>query len=150
MQGVTPGRGNHYYHLALYLNRRKKMSGEDMLKMTTDELEKLLTPAHIIGAPLDLGDKLVIPVTEFGFGFGAGSGQSGEKGAGGAGSGGGGGISPVALIVIHKNVPGVEGIQVLSLRKESTIVRVISTIAESLAPQAISAMKDMGKKKEEK
>lgn len=128
----------------------EKMSGEEMLRMTTDELEKLLTPAHIIGTPLDLGDKSVIPVAEFGFGFGAGSGQSGEKGAGGAGSGGGGGISPVALIVIHKNVPGVEGIQVLSLRKESTIVRVISTIAESLAPQAISAMKDMGKKKEEK
>jgi uncharacterized spore protein YtfJ len=122
----------------------RKMSGEDMLKMTTDELEKLLTPAHIIGAPVDLGDRSIIPVT------GAGSGQSGEKGSGGAGSGGGGGISPVALIVIHKGIPGVEGIQVMSLRKESTIVRVISTIAESLAPQAISAMKEMGKRKEEK
>jgi len=128
----------------------RKMSGEEMLKMTTDELEKLLSPAHIMGAPLDLGDKSVIPIAEFGFGFGAGSGQGGEKGGGGAGTGGGGGISPVALIVIHKDIPGIEGIQVMSLRKESTIVRVISTIAESLAPQAISAMKEMGKKKEEK
>ncbi len=121
------------------------MSEEVMLKLTMDELEKLLSPGQIIGKPIDLGDKSVIPVAEFGFGFGAGSGQAAEKGSG-VGTGGGGGISPVALIVIHKNIPGVEGIQVLSLRKESSIVRVISTIAESLGPQAIHAMKEMGKK----
>ncbi len=121
------------------------MSEEVMLKLTMDELEKLLSPGQIIGKPIDLGDKSIIPVAEFGFGFGAGSGQAAEKGSG-VGTGGGGGISPVALIVIHKNIPGVEGIQVMSLRKESSIVRVISTIAESLGPQAINAMKEMGKK----
>lgn len=124
------------------------MSEEVMLRLTMDELEKLLSPGQVVGKPIDLGDKTLIPVTEFGFGFGAGSGQTAAKGSG-VGTGGGGGISPVALIVIHKNIPGVEGIQVMSLRKESSIVRVISTIAESLGPQAINAMKEMGKKAEE-
>jgi uncharacterized spore protein YtfJ len=126
------------------------MSGEDLLKMTTGELEHLLSPAHIIGTPLDLGDRSVIPIVEFGFGFGAGMGQGGEKGGGGSGAGGGGGISPVALVVVHRDIRGIEGIQVLSLRKESTVVRVISTIAESLAPQVLSAVKEMSGKKEEK
>jgi uncharacterized spore protein YtfJ len=126
------------------------MSGEEMLKMTTEELERLLSPAHIIGTPLDLGDRSVIPIAEFGFGFGAGSGEGAEKKGSGSGAGGGGGISPVALVVVHKDIRGIEGIQVMSLRKESAVVRVISTIAESLAPQVLSAVKEMSGKKEEK
>ena len=121
-----------------------------MLKMTTEELERLLSPAHIIGTPLDLGDRSVIPIAEFGFGFGAGSGEGAEKKGSGSGAGGGGGISPVALVVVHKDIQGIEGIQVLSLRKESTVVRVISTIAESLAPQVLSAVKEMSGTKGEK
>ena len=121
-----------------------------MLKMTTEELERLLSPAHIIGTPLDLGDRSVIPIAEFGFGFGAGSGEGAEKKGSGAGAGGGGGISPVALIVVHRDIRGIEGIQVMSLRKESAVVRGISTIAESLAPQVLSAVKEMSGKKEEK
>ena len=129
------------------------MNGDDMLKTTSDELDRLLSPSHVMGTAIDLGDKTVIPMVEYGFGFGAGKGggkgKSGEGGEG-AGSGGGGGITPVALIVIHKNLPGAEGVQVVSLRRGSAVAQVISTVAESLAPQVISAVKEMSGKKEQK
>ena len=117
-----------------------------MLKTTTDELDRLLSPEHVMGNAVDLGDKVVIPVAEFGFGFGAGSG-SGKDGAGGSGSGGGGGISPVALVIVHKDVRGAEGIQVLSLRKDNPVAQVISALSESLAPQVIEAIRSMRARK---
>ncbi len=123
------------------------MSGEEMLKTTADELDRLLSPAHIMGEAVDLGDKAVIPVAEFGFGFGAGT-ASGKEGCNGSGSGGGGGISPVALVIVHKDVRGPEGIQVLSLRKDNPVAQVISALSESLAPQVIAAIKAMQEKKE--
>jgi uncharacterized spore protein YtfJ len=126
------------------------MTGDEMLKLTADEVSCLLSPAQVIGTPLEIGDKVVIPLVHYGFGFGAGTGQGGEKGAGGSGAGGGGGISPVALVIVHKDVQGPEGIQVMSLRKESALAQVISNLTESIAPQIIDAVKEMtGRKKEE-
>lgn len=50
-----------------------------MLKSTAVELRESLQPDHVIGKPVDLGDKLVIPVTRFGFGFGAGCSGGGGR-----------------------------------------------------------------------
>ena len=124
------------------------MASEDMLKGTAFELEKILAARNIMGPPVDLGDKAVIPVARFGFGFGAG-GSSGEKG-GGEGGGAGGGIEPIALVVVHKGVKGAEGIQVLSLRKESPVAQVIEALSESLAPQVIEAIRSMREGPKEK
>ncbi len=123
------------------------MDGEEMLKTTADELDRLLSPAHVMGQAINIGDKAVIPVAEFGFGFGAGY-KKGTDESGGAGSGGGGGISPVALVIVHKDVKGAEGIQVLSLRKDNPVAQVISALSESLAPQVIEAIKAMSAAKQ--
>jgi uncharacterized spore protein YtfJ len=119
------------------------MSSEDMLKSTAAELRESLQPDNVIGKPVELGDKLVIPVTRFGFGFGAGGGGGAE---GGKGSGGGAGIEPVALIILYKDVKGPNGIQVMSLRKESTLVQVVNALSDKVAPQIIEAIKQMDKK----
>jgi uncharacterized spore protein YtfJ len=126
------------------------MTGDELIKLTADEVASLLSPAQVIGTPLEIGDKVVIPLVHYGFGFGAGSGPGREKGEGGAGAGGGGGISPIALVIVHKDVPGPEGIQVVSLRRVSAVAQVISNLTESIAPQIIDAVKEMaGRKKEE-
>jgi uncharacterized spore protein YtfJ len=126
------------------------MSGDELLKLTADEVSRLLSPAQVIGTPLEIGDKVVIPLVHFGFGFGAGTGHGREKSEGGSGAGGGGGISPVALVIMHKDVQGPEGIQVMSLRKESALAQVISNLTESITPQIIEAVKEMtGRKKED-
>lgn len=92
-----------------------------------------------MGDPIDLGDKIVIPVTRFGLAFGAGSGK--RKEGDGSGAGGGGGIEPMALLVAHKEIRGAEGIQVFSLKKENPVAQVITALSESLVPQVIELVK---------
>jgi uncharacterized spore protein YtfJ len=123
------------------------MTSEEMLKETASELERLLASKNVMGTPVDIADKAVIPVARFGFGFGAGGGQG--KMGGGEGGGAGGGIDPVALVIVHKDVSGPEGIQVLSL-KRNAIAQVIEALSESLAPQIIEAIKAMSVAEEEK
>lgn len=121
------------------------MTGESMLQITVDQLARTLCASAILGAPIEAGERVIIPVAEFGLGFGGGEG-SGEKreggpaGGSGSGSAGGGGISAVALIIVTKGVPGPEGIQVVSLKKKSEIAEVISTIGETVGPHVEKAL----------
>jgi uncharacterized spore protein YtfJ len=117
------------------------MSDVEMLKETASELKGFLSTKNVIGDPVDFGDKLVVPVARYGFGFGSAGIQL--KDGGGEGAGAGGGIEPVALVILHKDVKGAEGVQVMSLKKDSQIAQVISAIGESLAPQLIDAIKTM-------
>jgi uncharacterized spore protein YtfJ len=113
-----------------------------MVKSMAEELRESLRPDNVIGKPVDLGDKIVIPVTRFGFGFGAGSGRAEE----GQGSGGGGGTEPVALIIVCKDIKGLTGIQVMSLRKESSLVQVVNALGDKVAPRIFEAIKEMNQK----
>ncbi|MGB9177376.1 MAG: spore germination protein GerW family protein [Methanoregula sp.] len=124
------------------------LSSEDMLRETALELEKIIASKNVIGTPVDIGDKTVIPLSRFGFGFGAGGAHMNQ--AGGEGGGAGGGIEPIALIVVHKDVSGLEGIKVLSLRW-NPVNQVVETLSESLAPQIVEAIKAVtGAPKKEK
>ncbi len=109
-----------------------------MLRETASELEKMIASKNVIGTPVDIGDKTVITLSRYGFGFGAGGAHMNK--AGGEGGGAGGGIEPIALIVIHKDVSGPEGIKVLSLRW-NPFAQVVETLSESLAPQIVEAIK---------
>ena len=121
------------------------MSNEQMLKDTASELKEFLASKNVMGDPVDFGDKLVVPVARYGFGFGAGGNHT--KDGGGQGAGAGGGIEPVALVILHKDVKGPEGVQVMSLKKDSQIAQVISALSESLAPQLIDALRTMAQNK---
>jgi uncharacterized spore protein YtfJ len=120
------------------------VSNEEMLKETTNQLREFLVTKNVLGQPVDFGEKVVIPVARYGFGFGAGGSHSKDGGAQGAG--GGGGIEPVALIVLHRDVKGAEGVQVMSLKKDSAMAQAISAVSETLAPQVIGAIKSFGEK----
>jgi len=119
------------------------MSGELPIKELASELRGFLSSNNVMGQPVDLGDKVVIPVARFGFGFGAGDGQ-GKDGSGEA-AGGGGGIEPVALVILHKDVKGAEGVQVMSLKKDNAVAQVISALGETLAPQILEAIKTISR-----
>ncbi len=124
------------------------MAGDEMLKTALDELDNLISANTIMGDAIDAGDKTIIPVASFGFGFGAGEGGNKDN-TGGAGTGAGGGVSPVAIIVIHKDVKGPEGVQVLSLKKSSGISEIITTVGDRVLPQVIGAVKSYGRKGKE-
>jgi len=118
-----------------------------MLKETSNQLREFLVTKNVLGEPVRFGDKVVIPVARYGFAFGAGG--SHAKDGGSQGAGGGGGIEPVALVILHSDIKGAEGIQIMSLKKDSAVAQAISAIGESLAPQVISAIKSFNDKTED-
>lgn len=125
------------------------LSVEETRKATVTELEKLLSANNVLGDPVEVEDKVIIPVTGFGFGFGSGGGKGegmgggkGESPKGEAkgdltGGGAGGALSPAALVVAYKGVKGPDGIQVLPLKKPSPIVDAIS----KSMPDVVEALK---------
>jgi len=50
-----------------------------MLQITVDQLARTLCASAILGAPVDAGERVIIPVAEFGLGFGAGEGPVGSE-----------------------------------------------------------------------
>ncbi|MCP8310389.1 MAG: hypothetical protein L6M37_07065 [Candidatus Methylarchaceae archaeon HK02M1] len=120
------------------------MSAEDQIRTTAEELLKVLSIKNVIGDPMEIEDKILIPVTKVGMGFGAGTGEgTGGKGEGGKGGGGGGGASvdPVAMVAIFKGVSGPEGVSVLPLAKPSPL-------AKLLGESCTAMMEKFGKKQE--
>jgi uncharacterized spore protein YtfJ len=104
---------------------------ESYLKALAEELSSVLSSKSVIGEPIIQEDKVLIPVTKLGFAIGSGSGKNSSKDVGGEGIGGGGGVEPIALIAIYKNIPGPEGVQVLSLQVPSKVPEVIEKAIES-------------------
>jgi uncharacterized spore protein YtfJ len=125
------------------------MGAEELLQIMLDRLEKMIEADTILGAPVDMGEKVVLPVAGFGFGFGIGGGGDSVKGGSGAGGGAGAGITPVAVIIAHKDVRGPDGIQVLSFQKHGAMAEIIGTVAESL-PTIVQTIKTFCGAPEEK
>lgn len=74
----------------------------EILKDIVGELKNIATSQTVIGDPITVGEKTVVPVVKISLGFGAGGGQ-GEKGDQSGFGGGGGGaakIEPSAFIII--------------------------------------------------
>jgi len=97
----------------------------------------------VIGDPVTVGDKTVIPVVKISFGFGAGGGEGSQEKVSGFGGGGGGGarIEPAAFIIIDK-----DGAKLLPAGKGKwdTIIDAIPGIAKK-----ISKFKDKFKKSDD-
>ncbi len=76
----------------------------EILKGVVGELREIAKSETVIGEPVTVGDRTVIPVVKISVGFGAGGGQGeDEKSRSGFGGGGGGGakIEPAAFIIIE-------------------------------------------------
>jgi uncharacterized spore protein YtfJ len=118
-----------------------------ILKDFWEEFRSTVKVETAIGEPIELGDKTLIPIFAIGFGIGGGGGKGKEKEGQGYGLGGGGGISPVALVTIFKDIPGPEGLKVLSLKPSGTLEKLVG---EAL-PMVMEKVKEMkeGKKGEE-
>ncbi|GAI40338.1 unnamed protein product [marine sediment metagenome] len=89
---------------------------EKLVKTSLGEIEKVLSAKTVVGEPIIIEGRTIIPLISIGFGFGAGGGsakaeakQQGE-GAGG-GTGGGAGVKPVAVIIVDKDGVRIEPIK---------------------------------------
>jgi len=111
------------------------MAAEEAVKATVDELIKALSANNIIGQPIDMEDKMIIPVTKMGMGFGTGLGHDvEEKCADGiaGGAGGGVGVFPVALVIVFKGITGPDGVQIVPLTQPSAIAESMAQIASAI------------------
>jgi uncharacterized spore protein YtfJ len=87
----------------------------DILKGVVGELREISKSETIIGQPITVGNKTVIPIVKISVGFGAGGGQGeDEKKNSGFGGGGGGGarIEPAAFIIMDE-----KGVSLLPAQK---------------------------------
>ena len=106
----------------------------DIIQTVVGELKEMARSESIVGQPITVGDRTVIPVIKVAVGFGVGGGQ-GEK-VRDTGSmhmgGGGGGVSmgPAAFIIIDE-----EGISLLPATKTSWdgLIEAIPSVAAKLA-----------------
>ena len=113
---------------------------ENLVKSTLAEIEKVLTTRTVVGDPITFEGTTLIPLISVGLGFAAGGGEGKAEDGTGAGGGAGAGVTPVAVMVIHQNIPGPEGIQIFTLGKKGEVAQAISTAAESL-PSVIEAIR---------
>ncbi len=107
---------------------------ENFLKTTLGEMEKVLASRTVVGEPIIIEGRTLIPLTSIGFGFGAGGGEGKaeekRKGEGqGGGAGGGAWVRPVAVVIIDK-----DGVRVEPIRGGLSVA--IEKIAEVI-PQAM-------------
>ena len=74
----------------------------DILKTITGEMQKSLSARTVVGDPITVEGKTIVPLVSVGMGFGAGSGAGKEQDSAGGG-GGGMGMKPVAVIIIDEH-----------------------------------------------
>ncbi len=111
------------------------MAGEDVIKATVDELLKALSAKNIMGEPIEMEDKIIIPITKMGMGFGTGIGQGKEESHQGrmsSGAGGGVGVFPVAVVLVFKGITGPGGVKIHPLTAQSSITEPVTSIAQIL------------------
>ncbi len=109
------------------------MAEEDIVKAMVDELIKALSAKNIIGEPMEMEDKLIIPITKIGMGFGTGIGQGGGESGGRPGAAGGGvGVFPVAVMLVFKGVSGPDGVKVVPLTAPSPLAEPMTSIVHSV------------------
>lgn len=122
----------------------------DILRGVVGELREIAKSETVIGDPITVGDRTVIPVMKISFGFGAGGGQGTEENKGtGYGGGGGGGakVEPAAFIVMDR-----EDIRVLLAGKGKwdTLVEAIPEMAKKVQQVAKKFKSDDKEKDKDK
>jgi len=121
----------------------------DILKGVVGELREIARSETIIGEPVTVGDRTVIPVVKISVRFGAGGGQGeDEKSRGGFGGGGGGGtkIEPAAFIIIDD-----KGVSLLPVAKGKweNIIDAIPEIAKKISKLKDKLKREKPEKSEE-
>lgn len=72
----------------------------EIIRAITGEMQKTLSARTVVGDPISIEGKTIVPLVSVGMGFGAGTGSGKEQTSGGGGGGGGLGMKPVAVIII--------------------------------------------------
>ncbi len=111
----------------------------EIIRTITGEMQKSLSARTVVGDPISIDGRTIIPLVSVGMGFGAGTGSGKEQTSGGGGGGGGMGMKPVAVIIADA-----QGIKVERLKSTK------SSLVEQLAGAMPKLAESMPGKKEKK
>jgi uncharacterized spore protein YtfJ len=109
---------------------------QDLISTIVEELKSMATTDSVVGEPIKVDDKTIVPVIKISMGFGGGSG--GENASAGGGGGGGIRIEPVAFIVADE-----EEVSLLPIKPKS-LDKVVEVV-----PELISKIKSAREGKEQ-
>jgi uncharacterized spore protein YtfJ len=91
------------------------MDIENLFGKAVGEVERLINTKTVVGDPITVDGRTLIPLVSVGFGFGVGGGEGNDPKKGGAGTGGatggGGGVKPVAVVIIDKDGVRIESVK---------------------------------------
>jgi len=100
------------------------------------EIERMLNTKTVVGEPMTVDGRTLIPLVSVGFGFGVGAGEGTDpkKGSGNGGAtGAGGGVKPVALVIVDKDGVRVESVKGPAASLLDKVADVAGTIASRKA-----------------
>jgi uncharacterized spore protein YtfJ len=125
---VPEGHEKTFSSFNCFIKGGKKMEElNSILRAITGEMQKSLSANTVIGEPITVEGKTVVPLVSVGMGFGAGAGFAKDQSTPGAGGGGGMGMKPVAIIIIDEH-----GVRVDSLRPSK--LSLFEQLAEVVVP----------------
>lgn len=92
------------------------MSLENTIETTLNQIQKVMGTNSVIGTAISTKDKVIIPISKVAMGFGVGTANNnGDSETAVGGAGGGGSIDPVAFLIIYNNIPGPDGVQLITV-----------------------------------
>lgn len=97
------------------------MSFEDA-KKTIGDLKNLVSVDNCIGEPIELENKIIVPVSKFGIALGAGSKDNMDGGAAGAS------VEPVSVMIVDKSIEWFESVCILKLNGEKDMNDLIADL----------------------
>ena len=107
------------------------MNLDNSIEKTLSEIQKVMNTNSIVGTPIEANDKIIIPISKTALGFGVGVGNNnGTSETGIGGTGGGGSIDPVALLIVYKNIPGPNGVELVQINKDDSLEGLLSGISK--------------------
>lgn len=89
------------------------MDFDKSIENTLEQIQKVMSTNCIIGSPIKTNNKILIPISKTTLAFGVGVGNNQKEDTDMGGAGGGASIDPVAFIVIHDDIKGSEGVQII-------------------------------------
>lgn len=119
----------------------------EILKTITGEMQKSLSAQTVVGDPIAVEGKTIIPLVSVGMGFGAGTGAGKGQEAVGGGGAGGLGMKPVAVIIADQQGVRVERLKDPRQSLVGQLAEALPRIAEGM-PKKMERQVEIEEQKE--
>lgn len=113
------------------------MDFNESIEKTISQINNVMSANCIIGEAIETETKVLIPISKTALAFAVGVGSS-EDNDEKAGAGGGASIDPIAFVVIHKDVEGPGGVEILPVVGKNALDDVIYNVGKTVGDKLAS------------